>query len=354
MAAALRAIPLHPSDRRRLQEASLGRAAAATAAIEKACGGATATAGGPAGESRRRARYGRGGALADNCAAAIRLTGGRAHSAADAGTAPPIAADLLLEAHHLLAGGPGGRADWGAGRYRTERCVRPAGAPGAGEVPGLVDGLLAWLSQDLAQGTGESRFGRAVVRALAAHAHLLAISPFRGGNGVAARVLEGYVLAGEGCPALASHLLAEFYLRTVDEYESRLDRRRRDRSLTSFVEYAVAGLRDGLRELVSEVADGALRSSWRCFVRERLAANASRKRSVLARRRRLMLALPLRSSLKLDELASLNADVAGVYAGLSRRTLRRDAAFLAGAGLLAKRDGGWAANTSALRPDSPA
>ena len=338
MAAAIRAMPLHPDDRRRLRESSLERAARAIASLQD----------NRSGVSRGRDE------LAEDCTAAMRRLHDRVQVAWEGEDNPLIDADTLLGAHLLLAGGPDDPRGWGAGGYRTRRCATPEGAPDAAEVPTLVGELIAWLGRELAEGGRDSRFGRAVVRALASHAHILAISPFRGGNRAAAALIEGYVLAAAGCPTVASHILPELYLRAKEEYAGAMDRCRRDRSLTSFVEYGVAGLARGLREVMAAMADASLRSSWRCLVRERLAAGVSRKRSVLARRRQLILALPLDGALGLDEMMGLNTGVAEPYADLSRRTLRRDLAFLRDAGLVVEREGGWSANTAALRPGTAA
>ncbi len=338
MASAIRAMPLHPDDRRRLRESSLERAARAIASLQ----------------DDRPEVPGGSGELAEDCAAAMRRLHDRVQVAGEAEDNPLLDADTLLGAHLLLAGGPDDPREWGAGGYRTRRCATPEGAPDAAEVPKVVGELIAWLSRELAEGGRDSRFGRSVVRALAAHAHILAISPFRGGNRAAAALIEGHVLAAAGCPTVASHILPELYLRTKEEYAGAMDRCRRDRSLTSFVEYGVAGLAGGVRKVMAEMADASLRSSWRCLVRERLAAGASRKRSVLARRRQLILALPLDGALGLDEMMDLNTGVAEPYADLSRRTLRRDLAFLRDAGLLVECEGGWSANAAALRPGGAA
>ena len=334
MASAIRAMPLHPDDRRRLRESSLARGARAIAALQDNRPGV------PVGSDE----------LAEDCAVATRWLHDRVQVTGEAEDDPLLEADTLLGAHLLLAGGPDDRWRWGAGGYRTGRCATPEGAPDAAEVPTLVGELIAWLNRELAEGGGDFRFGRAVVRALAAHAHILAISPFRGGNRAAAVLIEGHVLAVAECPTVASHILPELYLRAREEYAGAMERCRHDRSLTSFVEYGVAGLAGGVREVMADMADASLRSSWRCLVRERLAASASRKRSVLARRRQLILALPLDGALGLDEMMGLNTGVAEPYADLSRRTLRRDLAFLRDAGLVVEREGGWSANTAGLRP----
>jgi len=84
------------------------------------------------------------------------------------------------------------------GRWRTGPVVvtAPGGgvayrAPGAEEVPGLMEELVTWLaSGDLGV--------PAVVRAAMAHLHLVSIHPFRDGNGRLSRILQSLVLAREG------------------------------------------------------------------------------------------------------------------------------------------------------------
>ena len=267
-----------------------------------------------------------------------------------AGTASPVTPDLLQRLHRMIGEGVGERLDAGPGRFRSEGQSGGYTAPRAGEVPGLVDGVFEWLKREFPEtGPGED-FGQAVIRALVTHVYVLWIRPFGDGNGRTARLLEAYILASAGNPAIASHLLTDFYSETRREYFRQLERSSRDRSLTSFIAYAAEGLRDGLLGIHRAIAGAHFRIAWRNLVRDRLAEHDLRKKTVLERRRKVMLALPLEGSFDIDKIAVLDAGLARRYGGLSRRTLRRDLMFLVETGLLTVSDGRFSANVALLRP----
>jgi len=265
------------------------------------------------------------------------------------GAPRPVDTGLLLRVHRMIGEGLGQRLDAEPGRFRAEGHAAPYTVPKAGDVPGLVEGVLDWLHREFPRSGTGGDFGQAIVRALVTHVYVLWIRPFSDGNGRTARLLEAYVLAAAGSPPIASHLLTGYYDETRSEYFRQLEGASRDRSLTSFIGYAVEGLRDGLRGLHAAVADANFWTAWRDFVVARLAGSGLRKRTVLNRRTELVLALPREGSLGIEEIALLDAEVARTYGGLSRRTLRRDLLFLVETGLLNAPDGRFSANTALLR-----
>ena len=271
-----------------------------------------------------------------------------------AGTATPVTADLLLRMHGLIGADLGDRLDAEPGQYRTGGRGGRYTAPSAGDVPGLIEGVFEWLGREFPRSGPDGEFSQAAVRALVTHVYVLWIRPFGDGNGRTARLLEAYILAAAGTPAIASHLLTDFYYETRREYFRHLEQSSRDRSLTSFIAYAVEGLRDGLERVHGAVGEANFAVAWHNFVRARLAGLDLRKRSVLERRTELMLAMPLDGSVDLDEVAVLDAETAQLYGGLSRRTLRRDLRFLVGTGLLTGSEEAFSANTGLLRPDCAA
>ncbi len=346
LVSAIRATPVHPDHHRRFLDAALAKAAAATTAIE-------------------------GGTLDEDEVGAL-IAGGRLPTSRDpraaevvnvvaatrtlldevaAGTAAALTPDLLLRVHRMIGAELGDRFDAEPGRYRTDGQGGRYTAPSAGDVPGLVDGVFDWLGREFPRSGPGGDFGQAVVRALVTHVYVLRIRPFGDGNGRVARLLEAHVLAAAGAPAVASHLLTDFYGETRREYFRQLERSSRDRSLTSFIAYAVEGLRDGLERLHSAVGRANFAAAWRNFVRTRLAGLELRKRSVLERRTELMLAMPLEGSADIELAAVLDTRIARRYGGLSRRTLRRDLRFLVGTGLLTGSEEAFSANTDLIRPD---
>ena len=346
LVSAIRATPVRPGDHSRFLDAALAKAAVATTAIE----------GGPLDESEvgalmagRRVPPSRDPQATEvmNVVTATRTL----LDEVAAGTAAPVTPGLLLRIHALIGADLGDRLDAEPGHYRTGGQGGRYTAPRAGDVPELIGGVFEWFDREFPRSGPDGEFSQAAVRALVTHVYVLWIRPFGDGNGRAARLLEAYILAAAGTPAIAAHLLADFYNETRREYFRQLERSSRDRSLTSFIAYAVEGLRDGLERLQGTVGEANFRVAWHNFVRARLWDLDLRKKSVLERRTELMLAIPLKGSLDLDEVAVLDAGTAQRYGGLSRRTLRRDLRFLAGTGLLTGADEAYSANTGLLRPD---
>ena len=349
LVSAILSTPVHPDDHRRFLDGALARAAAATTAIE----------GGPLDENEvgalmagRRVPPSRDPQATEvmNVVAAARTLAGELA----AGTPTPVTSGLLLRIHAMIGEDLGDRLDAEPGRFRAAGQAGRYTAPSADDVPGLIEGVFEWPDREFPRPGPDGELGQAVIRALVTHVYVLWIRPFGDGNGRTARLLEAYILAAAGTPAIASHLLTDFYNETRLEYFRQLEQSSRDRSLTSFIAYAVEGLRDGLEGLHSAVAAAGFRTAWRSFVRTRLEGLDLRKRSVLERRTELMLTMPLDGSLDLDEVAALDAGGAHLYAELSRRTLRRDLRFLVETGLLTGTEEAFSANTGLLRPDCAA
>ena len=349
LVSAIRSTPILPNDHHRFLDAALARAAVATTAIE----------GGPMDEAEVGALMaGRRlpPSLAPQATEVMNVVAATRTLLAEvaAGTSAPVTPELLLRMHGLIGADLGDLLDAEPGHFRTGGQGGRYTAPRAGDVPELIAGVFEWLDRELPRSGPDGEFSQAAVRALVTHVYILWIRPFGDGNGRTARLLEAYILAAAGTPAIASHLLTDFYNETRREYFRQLERSSRDRSLTSFIAYAVEGLRDGLERLRDATAAAGFRSAWRNFVRSRLARLDLRKRSVLERRTELMLAMPLEGSLDIDEVAVLDAEIAHRYGGLSRRTLRRDLRFLVETGLMTGSDEAYAANPGMLRPDCAA
>lgn len=327
LAAAIRAAPLPPETGRRLVDAALARGALATTAME----------GGPPAEPEACAQE-----VTNVTHATVALLDEIA-----AGEIGTVDADLLRRVHAMVGDGLGERLAATPGRFRTGSAGGTYTAPRADEVAGLVDGVFAWLHREFSDGTRD--FGRAVVRAVVTHVYVLWIRPFGDGNGRTARLLETCVLAAAGNPVIASQLLTEFYAETRDDYLRQLERASRDRSLTSFIAYAVEGLRDRLRTTFDTVNSAQFDAAWRSHVLDRFSARDYRKKSVFRRRRDLILAIPIDTMFTTADLVQLDPDLSNRYAGLSARTLRRDLAVLVDEGLLVESGGAYRPNTDALR-----
>lgn len=339
---AIRAVPMRPRVGRRLVEDALARGAMATAGMAGVPVDEHEVARAMADPNGRTARQPRARDVMNVVDATVALLDEIA-----AGDTRSVDADLLRRIHRMVGEGLGDRFAAVPGRFREESAGGPYTAPRADELDGLAGGVFEWLQNEFPDGRRD--FGRAVVRALVTHVYVLWIRPFGDGNGRAARLLEAYVLAAAGTPAAASLLLTEFYAETRGEYLRQLDLASRDRSLTSFIAYAVEGFRDRLQTCFETVTQVHFEAAWRSFVTERFTARNYRKKSVFRRRRDLMLAIPLDRPFTMSDLPRLDPELADRYRGLSSRTRRRDLAVLVEAGLLVGSEGVFTANTDALR-----
>ena len=262
----------------------------------------------------------------------------------------PVTRELLLRMHRLIGRNLGEHFDAIPGRFRTDsRTVGLYRCPEHDDVEGLVDRLCAWLRDGFPGVGDDSGLASSLIQAIVAHVYVEWIHPFGDGNGRTGRLLEFYILLRAGHPDIASHVLSNFYNLTRPEYYRQLQLATQARSLTAFIDYAVEGFRDGLRETLATVQRSQLETAWRSFVHERFGRLTHRKTSVLKRRRDLMLAIPLEGSFSTEEIALLDPQTARVYGALSDRTLRRDLAVLLETNLLATSDKRFVANVDTLR-----
>ncbi|HEY8666568.1 MAG TPA: Fic family protein [Tepidisphaeraceae bacterium] len=125
-----------------------------------------------------------------------------------------------------------------------------------------------------------------------AHLYLAWIHPFPDGNGRTARLVEFRILLNSGVPAPAAHLLSNHYNKTRDEYYRQLRYASQSGGdVLQFIQYAVRGFRDGLREQIRHVVRQQAEVVWRDYVHEKF----QNKRSDADRRRRnLVLDLSLK------------------------------------------------------------
>ena len=345
LVAAIRSTPILPEEQQRLLNAALARGAHATTAV-----GGNPLLPGEVSEvlASNRPPPGKHPLAAEvRNAASIAC---RLMNEAAGGHPSAMDAAFLLEVHQRIGDDLEEHIDAIPGHFRTGPAPAGQPAPPADRIPELIDGLFAWLDQEFPDTEPGGNFGNAIIRALLTHVHLLWIHPFGDSNGRTARMLESCVLLAAGAPAITSQILTGFYHGTHAEYRRQLEIAARDRSPTSFIAYAVEGLRDGLRETLEEVQGTQFRSVWRGFVFDTFDRQRHRKRTVFLRRRELMLAFPLEGRFEIDEVAVLDTEVARRYGGLSERTLRRDLAFLVRTGLLTEGEGAFSANAGALRP----
>lgn len=261
-----------------------------------------------------------------------------------------ITKDLILRFHRMIGQDLGAHFDAVPGQFRRdERVVGPYRCPHPADVPRLIDRLCDWLAVQFQYSSGTQPFADAVLQAIVTHVYLEWIHPFGDGNGRTGRLLEFYILLRAGNPDIASHILSNFYNVTRPEYYRQLQVANEQRDLSTFIDYAVQGFRDGLLETQGVIQRSQFETAWRSFIYDRFADRSYTKKTVFKRRRELMLAFPMGESLTEDEVSLINPRIAREYGGLSQRTLRRDLEILVGMGLLREADSTYSADTNKLR-----
>ncbi len=165
----------------------------------------------------------------------------------------------------------------------------------------------------------------ALLKAIAAHLFFVWIHPFGDGNGRTARLIEFRLLLEGGYPTPSAHLLSNFYNQTRAEYYRLLDEAARSGGKPEgFIEYAVQGYSDQLREQIRVVRAEQLRESWRNYVYERFGKGSDAH----LRRRRLVLDLSDAGGkegwVPISRIPELSPKLAREYAKKTEKTLSRD------------------------------
>lgn len=191
----------------------------------------------------------------------------------------------------------------------------------------LLEKLCAWLNGDTFKAPHGQEIVYAILRAVVAHLYFAWIHPFADGNGRTARLLEFKVLLSAGVSAASAHLLSNHYNQTRDRYYRELDAASRNGGdILPFVQYAVDGFVEGLREQIDRIRTSQWRDTWINHVHA-----AFRDRRDKAGRRQRDLALDLaerRDPVPRNAILEISPRVAAAYAGVSQRTLTRDLAQL--------------------------
>lgn len=178
----------------------------------------------------------------------------------------------------------------------------------------------------------------AIVAALFAHVYLALIHPFGDGNGRTARLLELYILLRAGFPQPTGQLLSNHYNMTRSKYYSELDRiSRTGGDIRSFIEYALVGFVDGLKEQIGIIRQAQMEVTWINYVHDKFEGMKSPSDH---RRRGLVLELSATGKpQKVSELMILTPKLAREYADKTDKTLTRDLNALVDMGLLQRLPG---------------
>ncbi|MBI3916116.1 MAG: Fic family protein [Betaproteobacteria bacterium] len=219
----------------------------------------------------------------------------------------------------------------GVGTYR--------GAP-AEDCEYLLDRLCEWLNSIEAPEGDEVIYG--LIKSIVGHVYLAWIHPFGDGNGRTARLLEAKFLLEAGVPSAAAHLLSNHYNLTRTEYYRQLEQTSKTNGdLRAFMEYAVRGFVDQLREQISTIQSQQLMVSWINYVHEKFGAQ---KTAADRRQRDVVLAMSRKGvAFKVADIKQIDARIAAQYATKTPKTITRDMNRLRKLGLVESEPAGYRA-----------
>lgn len=222
----------------------------------------------------------------------------------------------------------------GVGRYK--------GAP-AKDCEYLLGRLCKWLNNsDFRQ--GDRLIAAGIVRAIISHIYIAWVHPFADGNGRTARLVEFKILLGHGVPSAAAHLLTNHYNQTRTKYYEQLEYASMSNGdIIPFIEYAVNGFVDGLKEQLEVVRVQQLKITWRDFVHDTF-----RNKSGITNERRRKLVIDISEQGKpvsLKEMRRISPRIAELYAKKTVRAITRDINHLVDIEhLLVRKNGGYEPN----------
>lgn len=160
----------------------------------------------------------------------------------------------------------------------------------------LLEQFSAWLHDDNAPALEYAGYELAwsIVKAVVAHVYFAWIHPYGDGNGRMARLIEQALLLRAGLPPAIAHVPSYFYSRTRLQYYAELQKTHGEYvdgaypstgSLCGFIEYALAGFRDELEQMLSMIRIAQLGALQRDHIRRFFPATMT-----AAQQRRLRLA----------------------------------------------------------------
>lgn len=251
------------------------------------------------------------------------------------GASTAVGAEAIKEYNRLVLRNLPLGEDVVPGEIRTHSVVVGGyrGAP-AEDCEYLLRRLSEWLDEELEAPPGFAMaFG--ILKAILAHLYIAWIHPFGDGNGRTARLVEFHLLLSVGVPATAAHLLSNHYNQTRSEYYRHLDLAgKAEQGVFSFVEYALRGFVDGLKEQIEIIKNQQIVVHWGNHVH-----NVFRDRNSKTdlRRRRLVIDLSNEPEpIPVSKLRHISPRIAEAYAGKTQKTVMRDINELLDMGLVVK------------------
>ncbi len=162
-----------------------------------------------------------------------------------------------------------------------------------------------------------------VITAVVAHIYFEWIHPFGDGNGRTGRLIELQILLESGIPQPVAHLLSNHYNATRTEYYRQLEEASvNGGDILPFIQYAVQGFVDGLREQLQTLREQQWSITWDNYIFRKFKDKEGKndKRKLL-----LMMALSnVDGEVSTQEISRLNAELALAYRDKTTKTLTRD------------------------------
>lgn len=229
------------------------------------------------------------------------------------------------------------------GEFRKHSVVvgRYRGAPPE-DCEYLLEKLCNWLNEDFdIQPEDKIAFG--ILKAIVAHVYIAWIHPFSDGNGRTARLIEFKILLSVGVPTTAAHLLSNHYNLTRSEYYRQLDQAHKSGgNILPFIEYALQGFVDGLKDQIDIIKGQQLRVLWINYIHD-LFRNKDGAADI--RRRRLVIDLTGKNEpVPPSKIRHISPRIAEAYAGKTDKTVMRDINYLIEIDLVKKTKKGVQAN----------
>jgi len=194
-------------------------------------------------------------------------------------------------------------------------------APPAEAVEYLVERMSDWLNSDFFASSGERRLEMGILRAIVAHLYIAWIHPFGDGNGRVARLVEWQQLLRAGVPVPAAFALSNHYNVTRTEYYRALNQANKTpHGVVSFINYALRGFVDGLRDQIKIVHRQQQSLAWQDWLWQFFAHAGN---TPAAQRRHMLVLVLTNQPMTRSEIMSMAA-----YGERSGKTLTRDLGYL--------------------------
>jgi Fic family protein len=240
----------------------------------------------------------------------------------------------------------------GAVRDHSVGVASYRGAP-AEDCEYLLEELCTWLASfdQLIEEHEELRFALVVLKAVLAHLYIAWIHPFGDGNGRTARLIEFELMVQAGIPLPAAHLLSDHYNRTREMYYLELDKTSRGEfPIEPFVQYALRGFVDELREQLGMIRESQMEVTWENYVHSFF---HDQETPAKRRQKHLVLDMPVGEVVPFGKLRDVSSRIMSEYNTKTSKTVSRDVNALVRGRLLRRVKGGLIANRDVIKAFLP-